>query len=111
TLLLHDAMFIKWKPTVIYWAFAIVFFGSQFIGEKTLIQRMMENNISLQKPIWSRLNVSWGLFFAILGILNLYVIYHFDTNTWVNFKVFGGLGLTFVFVILQAVYLGRHIKS
>ncbi len=105
TLVLHD----EWKPTAINWSFALVFFASQLFGNKPLIQRMMEENISLPNKIWSRLNSSWALFFAIMGIANLYVIYHFDTNTWVNFKLFGVLGLTVVFVLVQAVYLTRHI--
>jgi len=110
TLLLHDEMFIKWKPTAIYWAFAIVFFITQFYGSKTLIQRMMENNVSLPNLVWKKLNISWGLFFGIMGFLNLYVVYHFSTNAWVNFKLFGMLGLTLAFVIIQALYLSKHIK-
>lgn len=111
TLMLHDEMFIKWKPTAIYWAFSLTFFATQLFGKKTLIQRMMESKISLPHPVWQRLNLSWGLFFALMGTLNLYVIYHFDTNTWVNFKLFGLLGLTFIFVVIQALFLGRHIKT
>jgi len=111
TLILHNELFIKWKPTAINWAFALVFLGSHFIGERPLIQRMMAKNVSLPTLIWVRLNISWVIFFTLMGLANLYVIYHFDTNTWVNFKLFGVLGLTVVFVILQAIYLTRHLKE
>jgi len=111
TLLLHDVMFIKWKPTAIYWGFALVFFFTQFFNKKTLIQTMMESNISLPAEIWKKLNVGWGLFFIAMGFLNIYVIYNFSTNAWVNFKLFGLLGLTLIFVILQAIYLSQHIRN
>lgn len=111
TLMLHNEMFIKWKPTAIYWAFSLTFFTTQFFGKKTLIQRMMENNIALPDAVWKKLNLSWGLFFALTGALNLYVVYHYDTNTWVNFKLFGLMGLTLLFVVVQALFLGRHIKT
>ena len=110
TLILQDEMFIKWKPTVINWLFAIAFLGSQFIGEKPIIQRMMGDHIVLPIHIWLRLNVAWSIFFISLGIINLYVIYNFDTETWVNFKLFGLLGLTFVFVIAQSLYLARYMQ-
>jgi intracellular septation protein len=108
TLISHDARFFQWKPTVINWAFAIVFLVSHCIGQKPLIQRMMEKNISLPPDIWRRLNLIWVSFFIIMGGSNLYVAYHFDMNTWVNFKLFGILGLTIVFIIIQAIYLARH---
>ncbi|MEM1243229.1 MAG: septation protein A [Pseudomonadota bacterium] len=110
TLLLHDALFIKWKPTVIYWACSIVFITSQFFGAKPLIERMLEANISLPRPIWYRLNWSWSIFFILMGIINLYVIYHYSTNTWVNFKLFGMLGMTIVFILIQAVYMSKHLQ-
>jgi len=110
TLILQDEMFIKWKPTVINWLFAIAFIGSQFIGEKPIIQRMMGDHIVLPVHIWLRLNVAWSIFFVSLGFINLYVIYNFDTETWVNFKLFGLLGLTFVFVIAQSLYLARYMQ-
>ena len=111
TLYLHDETFIKWKPTAINWLFALAFFLSQFIGKQPLIERMMAKNIHLPKPIWTKLNLSWVVFFIVMGIANLYVVYHFDTNTWVNFKLFGMLGLTLLFVIIQAFYLMRHSKD
>jgi len=111
TLMLHDEAFIKWKPTVINWLFAMAFIGSQFIGKKSIIQRMMGDHMTLPSAIWLRLNIAWTLFFIALGIANLYVAYSFDTETWVNFKLFGLLGLTFVFVIGQSIYLSRYIKE
>lgn len=110
TLLLQDEMYIKWKPTVLNWLFGLAFLGSRFIGSKTITQRMMDKNITLPDPIWTRLNLSWVIFFFALGIANLYVVYSFDTDTWVNFKLFGMMGLTLAFVLIQALVLTRHIK-
>lgn len=110
TLFLKDETFIKWKPTVVNWLFALAFFISQYVGHKPILQRMMAANISLPNAIWTRLNWSWIIFFTAIGAVNLYVAYHFSTDTWVNFKLFGMLGLTVVFVIGQAVYLSRHVK-
>lgn len=111
TLLLHNEMFIKWKPTVLNWILALIFLGSQLFGKKPFIQRLMENNIALSPAIWRNLNIAWVIFFSVMGIVNLWVVYHYSTNVWVNFKLFGMLGLTFVFAILQAIYLARHIQS
>lgn len=110
TLAFHNELFIKWKPTVIYWIFAIICLSSH-LSKQTIIQRIMQKNISLPTDIWKKLNFSWVVFLFITGLVNLYVVYHFDTNTWVNFKLFGVLGLTVVFIILQAIYLSKYIKS
>jgi len=109
TLFLQDEMFIKWKPTVINWVFAAVFLGSHYIGEKTIIQRMMGAAMTLPDQVWVKLNISWILFFVAIGVLNLYVVYNFDTDTWVNFKLFGLMGITFAFVILQIPFLTKYI--
>ncbi len=111
TLLLDDEMFIKWKPTAVNWLFSLVFLASQFIGKKPLVRRMMEGSIQLPDPVWLRLNLSWVLFFGALGLINLYVVYNYDTDTWVNFKLFGLMGLTVGFVFIQALFLARHIKT
>lgn len=111
TLLMHNELFIKWKPTVLNWVLAIMFGGSQLFTEKPVIQRLLESNITLPKPVWSTLNIAWCIFFALMGTLNLVVAYNFNTNTWVNFKLFGILGLTFLFAILQSVYLAKHMKE
>jgi intracellular septation protein len=110
TLLLHDEMFIKWKPTVVNWLFAAVFLGSHFIGKRLLMQRLLEKNIELPPPVWTRLNLAWGLFFLAVGAINLWVVYNFSTEIWVDFKLFGILGLTLAFVLLQSIYLMRHVK-
>ena len=109
TLLLHNDLFIKWKPTAIYWVFALAFLCSQFIGKKTLIQRLLDSKLSLPRNVWQRLNVSWAVFFVVMGIANIYVLYHFSTNAWVNFKLFGTLGLTVVFMVIQAIYMTKYM--
>lgn len=111
TLFFHNPWFIKWKPTGIYWLSALVFFSSSFIGSKPLIQKMMEANVQLTSKIWHRLNVAWSLFFVLMGGLNLYVAYYYDTDAWVNFKLFGGVGFTLLFVLMQAFYLTRHMEE
>lgn len=110
TLFLQDETFIKWKPTGVNWLFGLAFLGSQYIGKKTILERMMGASMSLPPLIWVRLNTAWAVFFITLGFVNLYVAYNYDTDTWVNFKLFGMMGLTIAFVILQALYLSRHIK-
>ncbi len=110
TLLLQDENFIKWKPTIVNWAFALAFLGSQFIGKKNLLQRMLDKQITVSSDkVWTNLNFAWIAFFIVIGIVNLFVAFNFDTNTWVNFKLFGMLGLTLVFVIGQSFYLTRYI--
>lgn len=110
TLFLHNELFIKWKPTAINWLLGIIFLGSQFVSKEPFIQHLMQNQIRLSPSIWQRLNLSWVIFFFATGLANLYVAYHYDTNTWVNFKLFGLLGLTIGFIILQSIYLARHVK-
>lgn len=111
TILLQDEMFIKWKPSVVNWIFAVAFLGSQFIGNKTIVERMMSKSVTLPAAIWLKLNMSWVIFFIALGIINLFVVYNFDTDTWVNFKLFGMMGLTVMFVIAQALYMSRHMDA
>ena len=111
TLLLKDVRFFKWKPTAVNWIFALVFIGSQFIGKKPIIRRMMDHAISVPDEIWTKLNLAWAGFFIFAGTINLYVAYNFSTEFWVNFKVYGLLGLTFIFAIAQALYMSRFIKE
>jgi intracellular septation protein len=92
-------------------AFSLLFFATQFIGRKTLLQRMMDEKLALPQKIWERLNISWGAFFTLMGVANLYVVYNFSTDTWVNFKLFGTLGLTLLFVFLQSVYMAKHMEE
>jgi intracellular septation protein len=110
TLMLHDEIYIKWKPTVIYWLLAALFIGSKLVTGKSLIQSILEANINLPKHVWYRLNWVWAAFFLAMGLLNLYVVYNYSTNTWVNFKLVGILGLTLIFVIAQSLYLTRYIQ-
>ena len=119
TLLLHDETFIKWKPTLVYWILAILLFGSQWLGKKTIIERMLGAQIAVPDLVWKRLNLSWGFFFALLGVLNLYVAFYYGLdqdaetrrNIWVNFKVFGLLGITLVFTVAQAFFMAKHIEQ
>lgn len=111
TIWLKDEAFIKWKPTVVNWLFAAVFLGSQFIGKQPIVQRIMGSQLELSDAVWGRLNLLWVFFFAFSGLANLYVIYNYDTDTWVNFKLFGLLGITLVFVVIQSFYVMRHIKD
>jgi intracellular septation protein len=111
TLLLQDVRFIKWKPSIVNWLFAVIFIGSHFIGERPIIQRMMSEHISMPDSVWLRLSLSWILFFILSGVANLIVVFNFDTDTWVNFKLFGMLGMTLVFVILQSIFLSKYIED
>ena len=111
TLLLHNELFIKWKPTVLYWLFAIVLFASEIFWNKNLIRAVMDKQLALPDPIWRKLNHAWAGFFAVLGLLNLYVAFNFATETWVNFKLFGTMGLMLVFVVLQSLFLGKYMKE
>lgn len=111
TLLLHDETFIKWKPTVLYWLFASTLFLAERFWKKNIIRNMMEAQITLPDTIWCTLNHAWAGFFAMLGVLNIYVAHHFDTASWVNFKLFGTTGLMFAFVIAQSLYLSRYAKE
>ncbi len=108
TLWLQNPDFIMWKPTAVNWLFALVFIGAQLFTDKTLLERMMADHIQLPTQVWSRLNIAWILFFIVSGLANIYVAYNFEEATWVNFKLFGMLGLTIVFVIAQSIYLARH---
>ncbi|MDI3322769.1 septation protein A [Pontibacterium granulatum] len=111
TVLLQDKTFIQWKPTVVNWLFGLAFLGSQFIGSKPIVQRIMESNLELPTFAWRNLNYAWVVFFIAMGILNLIVAYNFSEETWVNFKLFGMLGLTLIFILAQGLYLSRHIQN
>jgi intracellular septation protein len=111
TLYLKDPAFIKWKPTIAYWLFACAFLGSQYIGERSLAERMMGHAITAPKPVWSRLTLAWALFFISMGFINLYVAFNFSEETWVNFKLFGLMGLTITFVVVQGFFLARYMDA
>ncbi|WP_295434519.1 inner membrane-spanning protein YciB [uncultured Thiodictyon sp.] len=151
TIALRDPIFVMWKPTLVNWLFGAAFLGSQWIGKRPLTQRMMGQAITVPAPVWRRLNLTWALFFGVLGLTNLFVVYwasgfyqaqhallqatgqdaidlttcaaqfsdtvlalcneaHVREGYWVNFKLFGMMGLTLLFVVAQALYLGRHIE-
>jgi intracellular septation protein len=111
TLLLENETFIKWKPTVLYWLFGIALLVASLAFKKNLVRSMMEHQVSLPDEVWRRLQASWIGFFAMMGALNLYVAYNYSTDAWVNFKLFGGIGLMLGFVLLQALLLARHVHD
>jgi intracellular septation protein len=106
-----DGDFIKWKPTIVNWLFAVAFFGSQFIGHKNIIERMMGDKIELPHNTWRTLNLAWVGFFILSGAVNLYVAFNFSEDVWVDFKLFGLLGMTIVFIILQGIYLSSQMQN
>ena len=110
TLALDDERFIKWKPTLVNWAFALVFLGSQFIGSKPIVRRLMESRVTLPDVAWVRLNIGWTGFFVVLGAANLYVAYRYSTDVWVDFKLFGILALTVLFIVGQTAWLMRQVR-
>jgi intracellular septation protein len=110
TLLLHDENFIKWKPTVLYWLFAAILLGSSWLFNKNLMRLMMSKQVSLPESVWNKLNLSWAVFFIVMGITNLYVFKHFSTDIWVDFKLFGSTAMMLVFVIAQSLILAKHMN-
>ena len=110
TIYFHSENFIKWKPTVLYWVMGGALLIGQLVFKKNGIQKLMGAQMSLPDAVWQRVNLSWVGFFALMGVVNLWVAFNFSTSAWVNFKLFGGIGLMFVFVALQALYLNKYIK-
>ena len=111
TLIAQDETFIKWKPTVLYWLMGGGLIVAEHVFKRNGIRALMGAQLELPDNAWRQLLHAWAGFFAIMGVINLWVAYHFDTDTWVNFKLFGGLGLMVLFVLGQAVYLSRHMKQ
>jgi intracellular septation protein len=109
TLALHDETFIKWKPTVLYWLFCATLLVGALGFRKNLIKSMMKEQITLPEPAWNKLLASWIGFFAMMGVANLYVAFNYSTDVWVNFKLFGGMGLMLIFVIMQALMLSKYV--
>jgi len=110
TLILRDETFIKWKPSVLYWLFGLVFLGG-LAFRANFVRTVMGEGVHLPEAIWTRLAIAWGVFFLGMGTLNLWVAYHFSTAAWVNFKVFGGMGLILAFVLAQALWLSRYVQE
>ena len=111
TLVAQDETFIKWKPTVLYWAMGGALLVGQVFFRRNWLQSLMKSQMALPDHAWRVMLWSWCGFFAVMGVLNIWVAYHFDTDTWVNFKLFGGMGLMLVFVLAQAMYLGRFMDK
>ena len=110
TLYLRDKTFILWKPTVLYWLFGIALAGGALLG-RNLVRALLAEQLTLPEPVWRRLNWSWVGFFAFMGALNLYVAYNYSTDNWVNFKLFGGMGLMLLFVVAQAMVLAKYVDE
>ena len=108
TLVFRDEMFLKWKAPIVNWVFAVAFFVSQFVGSKPIVQRMMDHVVQMPDTIWRRMNMSWVFFFLFLGAANLYVAFTFH-NIWVDFKVFGSLIITFLFIIFQMILFAKYM--
>ena len=111
TLLTHNDTFIKWKPTILFWLMAGILIGGQLLMKKNFIKSLMSKQLALPDDIWQKLLWSWTVFFLVKGGLNLWVAYQFDTDTWVNYKLFGSMGIMLLFVLGQGVYLSRHVTS
>jgi intracellular septation protein len=111
TLVFQDETFIKWKPTILYWVFAVSLGFAALVLKKNPIKAMLGEQLVLPEPVWTRMNLSWIAFFLCMGALNLFVAFNFPTDTWVNFKLFGGMGLLFAFVLGQGVVLSKYIEE
>lgn len=110
TLAFHSETFLKWKAPVVNWLFALAFIGSHFVGDSLLIKRIMGHALTLPEPVWTRLNIAWIAFFLFCGAANLFVAFTFQSY-WVDFKVFGSLGMTLLFLVGQGIYLSRHLHD
>lgn len=111
TIVAQNETFIKWKPTVLYWLMGGALLVGQLLFRKNLLKSLMGSQMDLPDEAWRVMNWSWTAFFVVMGVINLWVAYSFSTDAWVNFKLFGGLGLMAVFVVGQALYLGKYLKS
>jgi intracellular septation protein len=111
TLVAQDETFIKWKPTVLYWLMGGGLLVAEYLFKRNGIRALMGAQLELPDSVWRHLLHAWAGFFALMGVINLWVAYHFDTDTWVNFKMFGGLGLMVLFVLGQAFYLSKYMKQ
>lgn len=111
TLVFQNEAFIKWKPTILYWVFAVSMAFSALILKKNPMKAMLGEQLTLPDIVWNKVNLSWIAFFAIMGVLNLVIAFNFPTDTWVNFKLFGGMGLMLVFVLAQGMFLSKYMEE
>jgi intracellular septation protein len=111
TLILHDETFIKWKPTVLYWFFSSALILSPVLLKKNLMRALLQEKLTLPDPVWDNLNLAWAGFFAVLGVVNLYVAFNYSIDAWVNFKLFGATGMMLLFVIAQASMLSKYMDE
>jgi intracellular septation protein len=111
TIYFHSETFIKWKPSVLYWAMGLAFWLSPLLFGKNLLRALLGQQMQLPARVWHRLNFAWVAFFAAMGLLNLWVAHTFPTDVWVNFKLFGSLGLTLGFTVAQGLFLARYLKD
>ena len=110
TIYFHSETFIKWKPSVLYWVMGAAFLLGPMLTGKNVLRSLMGEQMKLPAPVWQRLNLAWVAFFAGMGVLNLYVAYNYPTDVWVNFKLFGSLGLMLVFTVAQGLYLNKYMQ-
>ena len=111
TLVLRDQRFIQWKPTVFNWVMAALFFGSQFVGEKTLMERLLSQQLILSEVIWKRVNALWVTNFVTVGALNLYVAYQYEEAVWVSYKLYSSIGFILLMMLLTVMIVAPHLKS
>ena len=111
TLAFQNEAFIKWKPTILYWVFAGSMAFSAYVLKKNAIKAMLGEQLTLPEPVWAKVNLSWIAFFVVMGALNLIIAFNFSTDTWVNFKLFGGMGLMLVFVLGQGMLLSKYVEE
>jgi intracellular septation protein len=111
TIYFNNEAFILWKPTVLYWFFSGTFLFSDLVLKRNLTRLAVDKLFDAPDALWRRLNYAWVAFFVGLGALNLYVAFNFTLDQWVNFKLFGATGLTFVMFIIQTVPLMKYMKD
>ena len=111
TIWFHSETFIKWKPSALYWAMGLAFWLSPLLFNRNLLKVLLEEQLDLPGKVWHRLNFAWIAFFGVMGLLNVWVAYHFTTAAWVNFKLFGGLGLMLLFMLAQGLWISRYLES
>jgi len=111
TLIVHEELFIKWKPTVLYWLFSVIMIVGRLIFKKNIIYELLHTQINAPSQIWEKMNIMWIIFFAAVGGLNLYIVYNYSTDVWVNFKLFGILGCMILFLVIQAMMMAPYLKN